>query len=262
MPIGPATMNPPTLAPTSLPLPAGARACRPWCALSQPNCDSEIAAAQRESLRAAFKHLFAGDGLPLFTLRDLRVTHTALGQPRVLRSGPLAAWGKEAGVKAEDLHVSFSHDGGQLATLFGWAPGLRGLGIDLVHLPRLARPGKDAEFLHRFADRCMSPDEYAEFAQALPDGGIEALRMRVALAFSLKEAASKALGTGLLLGLGLGKAQSVSLASLRVRWDGPAPRVEPVREAVAALRPIRATRVVCATGRVGECIVAEVAALR
>lgn len=255
-------MNLPTLDRSLLPLPSGALAALAWCALDQPSSRAEIVAAQHECLRAAFRQAFAGSDLPLFTLRDLRITHTPLGQPRPLRSGPLAAWGRQAGVRAEDLHVSFSHDGARLAALLAWLPGIRGLGIDLVHLPRLATPGKDRDYLHRFARRAMATDEYAAFAEAAACDEADELRRRVAAAFALKEAASKALGTGLLLGLGLGNAQSVALPTLRVTWGQRGPQVEADGAAACALRRIRARRLVSMVRVDGPFIVAEVAALR
>jgi len=253
--------TPHTLRRSSLALFECACSALAWCDLEREHDRAEVAAAQRESLQAAFRHAFAGVGLPRFTRHDLRITHTALGRPRPRRSGPLAVWGRLQGLRAQDLHVSFSHDGGKLVTLVGWRPGLRGLGIDLVYLPRLEHPGKDRDYLHRLARRCMAEDEYRAFAATLRSDRMEDLRFRVAVAFALKEAASKALGTGLRLGLGLGSAASPTLRSLPVAWNEAAPTVAAVGDAAAALKRIRARHLVASASAVGDFVSAEVAAV-
>jgi hypothetical protein len=128
---------------------------------------------------------------------------TRLGRPRpiidrrltnILGHKPLAA----------DLHVSYTHDGGAHITALAHNAGICGLGIDLVHLPRLAKPRHTQEYLHRFAASFMSDEELGAFRSSAAEDDVDALRVRVAKHFSLMEAASKALGTGLRLGAGYG----------------------------------------------------------
>jgi phosphopantetheinyl transferase (holo-ACP synthase) len=153
---------------------------------------------------------------PLLGPNRLYFFRHRLGGPKVRWRGSLARWAWERGLAARDLHVSFSHDGEVVVGLAACAPGLRGLGVDLVHLPRLRRPGKDAAYLHRFARHFMAPDEYAAFQAAAAGDDLERLRCRVAAHFSLMEAASKALGTGLKMGGGLGRPTSLPKRSLNV----------------------------------------------
>lgn len=158
------------------------------------------------------------------------LSHTPLGQP-IVRGG-------------RGLRVSFSHDGEAHLTLCARAQGLRGVGIDVVHLPRLRAPGKDAAYLHRFARHFMSADEYALFAEATRADDEDALRRRVAAHFSLMEAASKALGTGLLIGAGMGRLGSLPKQSLGVETlDAPVRLLldDAARRRCAALRARRLT---------------------
>lgn len=144
------------------------------------------------------------------------LSHTALGQPVV-------RWhGAEAAERVRrDLHISFSHDGEAHLTLAACALGLRGVGVDAVYLPRLRQERKDAAYLHRFARHFMSEEEYAAFETVARHEGEEAVRRRVAAHFSLMEAASKALGTGLKIGGGMGRSTSLPKQSVGVLTLAP-----------------------------------------
>jgi phosphopantetheinyl transferase (holo-ACP synthase) len=137
----------------------------------------------------------------LRTPHSALLTHTDLGQPVVRIDGrPLPG-----------LHVSFTHDGDAHIGVCGFHPELRGIGVDVVHLPRLA--GRSAEYLRGFARRFMSEEELVGFETGEgPD-----LLTRVSAHFSLMEAASKALGTGLRIGGGMGGPESLPKQSLGIR---------------------------------------------
>jgi phosphopantetheinyl transferase (holo-ACP synthase) len=62
----------------------------------------------------------------------------------------------------------------------------------------------------------MSEEEYRLFAQASAQDDLAALVRRAAAHFSLMEAASKALGTGLKIGAGMGKSGSLPKQSLNI----------------------------------------------
>ncbi len=125
-------------------------------------------------------------------------------------------WARAHGLSARRLHISYTHDGGALIAGAAYAPGLCGLGVDVVHLPRLRRADKDANYLHRFARRFMSDEEYAAFVAASEKDDPEMLMRRTAAHFSLMEATSKALGVGLKIGGGLGRSASLPLQSIHI----------------------------------------------
>lgn len=146
----------------------------------------------------------------------LYLARTPLGQPVVRWRGSGAEWARQHGLLAHDLHISYTHDGDAHLTLLTQAPGLRGVGIDVVYLPRLFRASNSSEYAARFARHFMSAAEYTVYnaaAQNEPDTG----RLRRAAAhFSLMEAASKALGTGLRIGGGMGHPTSLPKTELGV----------------------------------------------
>jgi len=144
---------------------------------------------------------------------SVRLSHSPLGQPITRRS--------DSG-GADPLHISFTHDGDMHFTLAVLAPRLKGVGVDVVHLPRLCGERKDREYLHRFGRKFMSDQEYAGFTRAADSESLVGLRIRVAAHFSLMEAASKALGTGLKIGVGMGGPESVPKQSIGVCALGPA----------------------------------------
>jgi len=147
-----------------------------------------------------------------------------LGKPYVRWHGSVAAWAERRGRRDCHLHVSNAHDGGAHLVLAAYEESLVGLGVDVVHLPRLRRPGKEADYLRRFARQFMAEDEWEAFAACAAQDDIEALRVRVAAHFSFMEALSKACGTGLRLGMGMGRATSLPRRALGVaRLEPPIP---------------------------------------
>jgi len=157
----------------------------------------ETVGADEEALLLAAPFLGESpDGLSL--CRD------PLGKPYPARRGYPVPW----------LHISNTHDGGQRLLLAAKHENLVGVGLDVVHLPRLRSPHKDRAYLHRLAARFMEPTEYERFQCAARQDDEEALRRRVAAHFSLMEAASKALGTGLKVGAFMGHSASLPLSAL------------------------------------------------
>ena len=115
---------------------------------------------------------------------------------------------------------------------------LAGIGIDAVYLPRLMRQGKEETYLRRFAARFMSEREKSAFAQASAGESLEALRLRAAAHFSLMEAGSKALGTGLKIGGGMGRETSLPKQSIGVLEMGPAAQMLFEGEALTRLQEL------------------------
>jgi phosphopantetheinyl transferase (holo-ACP synthase) len=186
--------------------------------------------------------LFAPEGLDAEMAEGLRWRRDSLGKPYVEWEGPLAAWASRSGRQAGHFHVSNSHDGGTHLVLAAYSEDLVGLGIDLVYLPRLRRPGKDITYLRRFARQFMSETEWRSFIAASEDDMEEALRRRVAAHFSLMESASKACGTGLKIGAGMGRPTSLSKQALGVRRLEPDVDLLFDSEAQARLRHLGANR--------------------
>lgn len=160
---------------------------RSACLLRSQTAESDVL------LRAYAKLLTeAGHTAPLPPLGEVLPGRGPLGQPLLLwQDQPIANTG-----------VSVSHDGGRRVCLALHAEGLTGLGIDLVHLPRLLH--KSPDDLLRFARRFMNESELEEFlSRSCNETNTEKAR-RLALHFAAMEAASKALGTGLRLYFGMG----------------------------------------------------------
>jgi len=209
---------------------------------------------------------------------DLLWRRDPLGKPVVEWTGATAAWARETGLDNGCLHVSNTHDAGEHVVIAAYGAELAGIGIDLVWLPRLCAPGKDETYLRRFARRFMSDEEYAEFeATAHPPPGAAAphrvdigdgvsllsayrardhapglftpsphhplasLRLRTAAHFSLMEAASKACGTGLKIGVGMGRDTSLPKQALGALCIAPTVRLLFGPEALARLVTIGAT---------------------
>ncbi len=106
-------------------------------------------------------------------------------------------------------HVSNSHDGGTHLALAIPEEGLAGVGVDLVFLPRLESSRHTIGYLHRLAGRVMGNEELTEFVHMCNGLDEREVRLQFAARFSLMEAASKALGTGLRLGVGFGRPTSI-----------------------------------------------------
>lgn len=191
---------------------------------AEPGFDARSAgrAADRVAARLAIRGVFAGHGIPadspdgeILLLRD------PLGRPYASWSGTVAAWAELQGLDDSALHISNTNDGGVHIVLAAHAPELVGLGVDAVALDRLRMPGKGRDYLLRFCRQFMGPNEWELFAQNSRQDGDEALRQRAAAHFSLMEAASKACGTGLRIGAGMGKPTSLPKQALGVRRLAP-----------------------------------------
>ena len=153
---------------------------------------------------------------------DVRWLRDVLGKPYMEWQGEVAAWAELQGRDSRYLHLSNTHDGGAHIVLATYAPELVGLGIDAVYLPRMCRPGKDKNYLLRFARQFMSEEEWNLVSAGSVTEAEADLRVRVAAHFSLMEAASKACGTGLRIGGGIGRATSLPKYALGVRsLDSP-----------------------------------------
>jgi phosphopantetheinyl transferase (holo-ACP synthase) len=175
--------------------------------------------AGSESLaaRVALPALFAAEQFPTeCTEGEILWRRDLLGKPYVTWQGSVADWAERRGRRAQRLHVSNAHDGSAHLVLAAYAESLVGLGVDVVHLPRLRRPGKEGDYLRRFARQFMAEDEWEAFASSAAQDDTEALRVRVAAHFSFMEALSKACGTGLKLGMGLGRAASLPRCALGI----------------------------------------------
>jgi phosphopantetheine--protein transferase-like protein len=163
-----------------------------------------------------------------------RIRHTPLGQPRV-------RW-NSAPSDGGNVQISFTHDGGAHVAVAACHDGLVGIGVDLVHLPRLHRIGESRESLDRFARQFMSDEEREAFLSNSAQEDVAEATVRSAAHFSLMEAASKALGTGLKIGGGMGKAGSLPKRSLNAIELQPEVRFALGPEAEARCRRLRATR--------------------
>lgn len=151
---------------------------------------------------------------------EIVISRTEMGQPILVQSN---------GFKIPNAHISFSHDGGQHVAVLVVGNGICGIGTDIVHLPRLNRPENGDEFLMRFGSKFMSEREFSAFlreADASPD---IPLLHRAAAHFSLMESASKALGTGLKMGGGMGGDFSVPKQSIEIIG------IDPVRFALTGM---------------------------
>lgn len=131
--------------------------------------------------------------------------HTGLGRP--------LAVAPDSHEQLANTHISFTHDGLSLIGAMVIVPNCAGIGIDLVHLPRIV--GKGEAYAERLAYEFMDYDE-RQFALRAPVGQYEA---RVAAHFSLMESASKAFGTGLRLPFGGGGSGSLQRREIAVRFD-------------------------------------------
>jgi phosphopantetheinyl transferase (holo-ACP synthase) len=201
------------------------------------------AAAERFALHAAFHELFRIlPPTPYPLPPELYLTHTPLGQPLARWRGQLASWARSQGLSNRDVHVSFTHDGEAHITLTAHAPGLLGVGVDAVHLPRLRRHIAQEGYFLRFARQFMSARELAQFEEAARNEQPEAVMLRAASHFSLMEAASKALGTGLKIGIGMGKPTSLPKQSINLNRSLPAVEFDLGPEAAARCVHLGASR--------------------
>lgn len=212
--------------------------------------------ADHAAAQVALRALFAPEAFPSeYSPNDLLWQNDSLGKPYLTWQGDLAAWAQRQGRDSRHLHISNTHDGNAHLVLATYTPNLAGIGIDVVHLPRLRRPGKDRDYLYRFSRQFMSPAEWETFAAHATQDNDEALRLRVAAHFSLMESLSKACGTGLGLGIGLGRKTSLSRYSLGVHHLAPTVTFCFGQEALARLESLGVTRQEGYWGTDGEYLV-------
>jgi phosphopantetheinyl transferase (holo-ACP synthase) len=177
-----------------------------------------------------------------FEPQDVYLRYTALGGPKIVLRSPANALLSESGHAPGDLHVSFTHDGGAHQSIVACGRGVKGLGIDMVHLPRLFRTDKDKKYLARLAASFMSSDELALFLESALQDSTREFATRTAAHFSLMEAASKALGTGLKIGGGMGKPESLPKRSIEVLRIDPEVEFHLNPEASERCKALRASR--------------------
>jgi len=173
---------------------------------------------------------------------SIHLMHTALGQPVPRWRGELAEWARLRGIRGGDLHISYTHDHESHLTLAACAPGLKGIGVDVVHLSRLRGERKGRRYLESFARHFMSAEELELFLSAGRHEDDEEFRIRAAAHFSLMEAASKALGTGLKIGVGMGRPTSLPKQSIGVRSLNPTVEFLLTHDAEARMRILHASR--------------------
>lgn len=197
-----------------------------WAEHSPDGAHADAGSSGERALQSALQALFAGQAFPTEIAEgDLILRRDALGKPYVRWKGQLAEWALKRGLSDANLHVSNSHDGGAHLVLAGYGEEIVGVGVDAVHLPRFCKIGKDIPYLHRFARHFMGSKEKKIFEEASRGEDLEAVRLRVAAHFSLMEAASKACGTGLKIGAGMGTPASLAKNELGVESLGPTVRL-------------------------------------
>jgi phosphopantetheinyl transferase (holo-ACP synthase) len=252
------------------------------CIRAEEPSPSAAGPADRAAAWLALERLFGADRLPAGAEADLILCRDPLGKPFLQWSGRMAAWAASEPA-CRNLHISNTHDGGAHIVIAAHDPSLVGVGIDAVWLPRLRRPGKDRDYLLRFARQFMSAEEWQGFraadeAEGDPVFGVrcsgfqgsrppaadpdEGLRVRVAAHFSLMEAASKALGTGLKIGVGMGRETSLPKQSLGALRLHPDVRLLFEGKAVARLEALGAVRCEADVWCYSEFLVSAVALYR
>ena len=172
--------------------------------------------------RAAVYQLFRAQGFPnLHDPYDLQWQNDLMGKPSITFQGDVEQWALDHGYEDQHLHISNTNDGNAHIVLAAYGADIAGIGVDVVHLPRLRKAGKGRAYLHRFARQFMGETEWEAFLVGSENDDEEALRVRVAAHFSLMEAASKACGTGLNMGIGMGGSYGLpksELGAIRLRY--------------------------------------------
>jgi len=111
-------------------------------------------------------------------------------------------------------HISFS-DAGELHVAAACASErCRGVGVDVLSLARFRAACVHGRARQRMMARIIGPAEGADAVSSWDQRIV-----RLGARFSLKEAVSKALGTGLNLGLGLGARHGVPMPDVRLSLD-------------------------------------------
>jgi len=195
------------------------------------------------SMHTALCNLFAPCDFPIDCAEpELRWRRDFLGKPYVAWSGTVADWAVAHSLNAAHLHISNTNDGGAHLVLAAHDPLLIGVGVDVVYLPRLRQSGKNTDYLHRFARKFMSDVELESYLAASVNDDPEALCLRTAAHFSLMEAASKAFGTGLKIGGGMGSPASLPKQALGTLSVLPAVELLVEGEAIARREELGAGR--------------------
>lgn len=173
-------------------------------------------ASRRADLQAAKKSIAAlFPNCPKDFIQDgVVMRHDPLGKPYVEWRGAMVEWAETQGILAEHCHISNTSDGDLHLVFAVYCEYLAGVGIDAVWIPRMEREGKNRDYLLRFARRFMSELEWSGFERYTYGAVENVLRFGVMTHFSLMEAASKACGTGLRIGLGMGRSTSLPMQSL------------------------------------------------
>jgi phosphopantetheinyl transferase (holo-ACP synthase) len=174
------------------------------------------AEARRADLQAA--HDALADLFPNcprdFIEDDVLVRRNPLGKPFIEWHRAMEEWADGREIPVEHCHISNTSDGDLHLVFAAYNENLIGVGIDAVWLPRLQRKGKDGEYLLRLARQFMSPAEWFGFEPYTFGASDDVLLIGVAAHFALMEALSKACGTGLKIGLGMGRSASLPMHTL------------------------------------------------
>ena len=182
-----------------------------------------------EKLTGETPPLFPGEGND----SGIAWRRDSLGKPFLKFTGELANWAFQHGIEDSFLHISNTNDGGEHLVLAIYGEKVAGAGVDLVALDRLRAPGKDIAYFERFVMHFMSEEELESFQSELsrwhasgmpsPHFGdfspfefalLDRYRVLSAVHFSFMESASKACGTGLKMGVGMGLPTSLPKQSL------------------------------------------------
>ncbi|MBC7526541.1 MAG: 4'-phosphopantetheinyl transferase superfamily protein [Chthonomonadaceae bacterium] len=195
----------------------------PYSLLWIPHELRERSSDEHTLLRLAHEQLFNSRFPSPLPSETIFLRRDALGKPYALWNDEMQTWANENGLRSEHLHLSNTHDGDATLLLTLYSETVVGIGLDLVDLERLRR--KDRAYFSRFAQKFMSEDELRLFLLASERENDEQVCVRVASHFSLMEAASKALGTGLKIGMGMGTPYSLPMQSIVIKQLAPSVRL-------------------------------------
>lgn len=176
-----------------------------------------------------------------FIQTGMLVRRDRLGKPYVEWHGVMSEWAEAQGILAEHCLISNTSDGDLSLVFAGYNEHLTGVGVDAVWMPRMERQGKNRDYLFRFARQFMSEFEWTGFQEAMQGESESAIRLRVMAHFSLMEAASKACGTGLKIGLGMGRSASLPKQTLGAKTLTPAVQLLIEGEAITRLQELNVT---------------------
>lgn len=204
----------------------------------------------KEGLYYALEQVFIGTDYPAHRAhKEIFWRRDTLGKPYITWEGEILEWAKQNALDYRYLHLSNSHDGAAHLLFVTYGSQFVGVGIDVVSLSRFQN--KTRPELHRFARKIMSETEFVGLQGYLQEESEAELRNRVVAHFSLMEAASKACGTGLKIGLGMGKPTSLPIRSLGAKSVSPTVELlfeEPALQRIADLGATRYTGYVLCEG--------------